>query len=70
MMFIIFLIHYQKGFFPEFWDEEKVPAKVRDFVNRIIPDKYKTGKYVSERGRILVKEEYTTPDKILNRSFF
>ena len=70
-------VHYffntltRKGFFPEFWDEDKVPQKVREFVNRVVPEKYKSGEYVSERGRILVNDEYLTPDYILkNDQFF
>ena len=70
-------IHYfintitKKGFFPEFWTEPEIPEKVRDFFNRIVPDKYKSGKYISERGRILVTEEYMLPNEILkNDPFF
>ncbi len=65
-------VHYffntltKKGFFPEFWTDDEVPEKIREFVRRIIPEKYaKEGKYVSERGRILVNDEYMTPDWIL-----
>jgi serine/threonine protein kinase len=70
-------VHYffntltKKGFFPEFWEESCIPDKVRQFVNRIIPDKFKDGDLVSERGRILINEEYLTPDEILkNDPFF
>jgi|UniRef100_A0A6C0HXG2 hypothetical protein len=65
-------IHYffntltKKGFFPEFWTKDEIPEKIRDFVKRIIPEKYsKESEFVSDRGRILVNEEYTTPDYIL-----
>jgi hypothetical protein len=65
-------IHYffntltKKGFFPEFWVDDIVPDKIKDFVKRIIPEKFsKEGKYVSDRGRILSNEEYMTPDWIL-----
>ena len=64
-------IHYffntftKKGFFPEFWTDDHIPVKIRDFVNRILPDKYRKGNKVSERGRILVDDEYLTPDEIL-----
>ena len=65
-------IHYffntftKKGFFPEFWTDDAVPEKIREFVHRIIPEKYaKEGKYVTDRGRILVNDEYMTPDYIL-----
>jgi serine/threonine protein kinase len=61
----------RKGFFPEFWEEACIPEKVKDFVNRIIPKKFKDGNLVSERGRILIDEEYLTPDEILkNDPFF
>lgn len=69
-------IHYffstltRKGFFPEFWTAEEIPQKVKDFVKRILPDKYISGKYVSERGRILVNDEYLIPDEILKTDSF
>ena len=70
-------IHYfintliRKGFLPEIMTSDKVPDKVKEFINRVVPEKYQTGKYVSERGRILVKDEYLTPDEILkNDPFF
>jgi len=69
-------VHYffntltRKGFFPEFWTEPCIPDKVKEFINRIIPDKFKDGDLVSERGRILVDEEYLTPDEILKNDPF
>lgn len=70
-------IHYffntlsRKGFFPEFNTAPEIPDKVKEFVNRIVPDKYKSGKMVSDRGRILVTDEYLTPDEIIkNDKFF
>ena len=56
-----------KGFFPEFWTEGVVPDKIRDFVHRVIPNKYMgvETKYVAKRGRLLVNDEYLTPDYIL-----
>jgi hypothetical protein len=64
-------VHYffntltRKGFFNEFWKENIVPTKIKDFINRIVPNKYKSGKYVSERGRLLDNNEYITPDYII-----
>lgn len=65
-------IHYffntltKKGFFPEFWTDEAIPEKIREFVKRVVPEKYaKEGKYVTDRGRILINDEYMTPDYIL-----
>lgn len=70
-------VHYffntltRKGFFPEFWTEPEIPEKVKEFVNRIVPEKYKSGKLTSEKGRILVNDEYLIADEILkNDQFF
>jgi len=70
-------IHYflntlvRKGFFPEFWTASEIPEKVKEFVRRIVPEKFQSGKLVSERGRILINDEYLTPDEILkNDQFF
>jgi len=62
---------YRKGFFPEFLTAPEIPDKVKNFVRRIVPEKYATGKYVSERGRILINDEYIIPDDIIkNDPFF
>jgi serine/threonine protein kinase len=70
-------IHYfintliRKGFLPEILTASEVPSKVKEFINRVVPEKYQSGKLVSERGRILIKDEYMTPDDILkNDPFF
>jgi serine/threonine protein kinase len=70
-------IHYflntfvRKGFFPEFWDAPEISKQVKDFVKRIVPDKYTTGPNIAERGRLLVNDEFITPDQILkNDPFF
>jgi len=63
-------VHYffntltRKGFFPDFWTSDYVPKKIKEFVKRIVPDKYKT-KNTSERGRLLANDEYLIPDEIL-----
>ena len=77
-------IHYffntlvRKGFFPDFFDgtEENgktvhyVPDEVKDFVKRIVPEKYRTGKYVYEKGRININDEFLTADEILKTDVF
>lgn len=70
-------IHYffntliMKGFFPQFMEDDCVAQEAKDFVNRIVPTKYRKGKYVAERGRILVNTEYMLPNDILkNDPFF
>jgi hypothetical protein len=56
----------KKGFFPEFWTDDAIPEKIREFFKRVVPEKYaKEGKYVTDRGRILINDEYTTPDYLL-----
>ena len=69
-------IHYflntftKKGFFPEFWEVPEISKQIKDFVNRVVPDEYKEGDKIAERGRLLVKEEFTTPDEILKTDVF
>ena len=69
-------IHYflntlvRKGFFPEFWEIPEISKQVKDFFKRVIPPQYKDGPNVAERGRLLVNEEYITPDQILKTDPF
>ena len=55
----------KKGFFPEFMTDGHIPKEAKDFVNRIVPNKYKDGKYIAKRGRILIDDEYLTPNNVL-----
>ena len=66
-------IHYffntliKKGFCQEIMTNDNVPNEVKEFINRVVPKKYqKTGTdYVHKRGRIIINDEYTTPDDLL-----
>jgi len=49
---------------------EEIPQEAKDFVDRIVPNKYKEGRYVHKRGRILINDEYFTPDEILKKDPF
>lgn len=69
----------KKGFFPEFWEAKQIHHSVKQFVKDIIPDKYANSKpdsqegdvqLVTDRGRILLNDEYTTPFKILSEHKF
>ena len=46
-------IHYffntltKKGFFPQFWTEPEIPQRIKDFVRRVIPEKFRKGEKVS-----------------------
>lgn len=55
----------REEFLPKFTKAPEVPKEVREFISRIVPDKYKSGKNIAERGRILINKEYTTPDEVL-----
>jgi hypothetical protein len=59
-----------KAFFPKFMTDPIIPQAAKDFVNRMVPNKFKKGKYVSERGRILVNNEYLIPDEVLKSDKF
>lgn len=60
----------RKGFFPQFMIDTKINQEVKDFVNRVVPLKYQSGRSVHKRGRILVNDEYTTPDRIIKTDPF
>ena len=61
----------RKGFIPDFWEIEQIPKAVKDFFERIVPEKYRIGDNVAERGRLLVNDEYAIPDDVLiNDPFF
>lgn len=70
-------IHYffntltKKGFLPQIYESQQVPVKVKQFFRRVVPEHLSKGDIVTERGRILINEEYTTPkDLLLNDIFF
>jgi Protein tyrosine and serine/threonine kinase len=60
----------KKGFFPEFIEDPIVPQEAKDFVNRIIPQKYQYGEFVTKRGRILINHEHLIPEEILKTDKF
>ena len=60
----------KKGFFPQFMTEDKIPKEAREFWERIIPQKYRGGKYIHKRGRILTNDEYLLPDDVLRKDPF
>lgn len=60
----------RKGFLPQILTSEKIPQAVKDFIKRVVPDEYRDGAMVTEKGRVLVDTEYTTPAKLLKDPFF
>lgn len=65
-------IHYffstltSERFFPQFNEPNIVPEKIKNFIHRVIPEKYRLGsENVNPKGRILVNDEYTTPYKLI-----
>lgn len=64
-------VHYffntliKKGFFPGLVSGNNVFPEIKDFIDRILPPKFRDGKYVTKKGRILMNKEYITPEKIL-----
>lgn len=73
-------IHYffntliKKGFFPELLTDSSISKDVKNFINRIVPPKFQRpdGEVtISDRGRILINDEYAIPNDILqNDPFF
>lgn len=64
-MHYFFNTFIKKGFFPQFMAEKCVPKEAKEFVSRIVPKKYQKGVHVHKRGRILISQEYKTPEEVL-----
>ena len=69
-MHYFFNTFIRKGFFHYFLTSEHIPDEARDFVARIVPRKFRNGKYVHERGRILVNHEYILPVNVLQNDVY
>ena len=70
-------IHYffntliRKGFFPQILTESCIPREVKEFIDRVIPKKYRDSEeFIHEKGRILINDEYVTPDELLKKDKF
>ena len=60
----------RNGFVPDIMNHKLVPYQVSDFIKRIIPDEYRSGKNVTEKGRLLLSIEYLTADEIISQDPF
>ena len=67
-------IHYffntliRKGFFPQILTDPIIPKELKEFINRVLPVKYREeSNFIHEKGRILINDEYLTPDEILKK---
>jgi serine/threonine protein kinase len=70
-MHYFFNTFIRKGFFPQIMTEDWVDIEVKKFIKRLLPKKYQKGRHVAKRGRLLVDDEYLTPDHVLqNDPFF
>jgi len=65
-------IHYffntliRKGFFPQILTDSNIPLELKQFIDRILPYKYRADPlFVHDKGRILINDEYLTPEQIL-----
>lgn len=69
-MHYFFNTFIKRGFFHQFMEDSSIPIEAKEFVDRVVPKKYQSGKYVSKKGRILKTDEYTTPDIVLRTDPF
>ena len=69
-------IHYffntltRKGFIPDLLTNKYISYKVKKFISRIVPEKYKKIPNVAERGRLLINDEYLTANQIISSDPF
>lgn len=59
-----------KGFFPKFMTDSHIPKEAQEFVKRIVPNKYRKGKDIDKKGRILINTEYKTPNYVIKTDPF
>ena len=57
------LIH--KGFVPQIMKDSNVPEELIDFIERVIPTKYRTTEYCNAHGRLIKDIEYMSPQGII-----
>lgn len=58
-------------FLPELiTDTKHVPHEVPEFISRVVPKQYRSGVRVAKKGRILVDDEFTTPQKLIETDEF
>jgi hypothetical protein len=57
----------QKGFIGGFMSDSSIPVEVKEFIKRIVPDKYRglDKANVHERGRLIPNDEYLIPNDVL-----
>lgn len=60
----------KKGFCPEILTSPLVPDDVKQFINGVVPQQYKDGSKVTEKGRLLVDTEYLIPEEMILDPFF
>ena len=60
----------KKGFVPNIMTWDFVPTEIKNIIRKIVPEEYWTGKNVTEKGRILLDVEYTTPYKLITEDDF
>jgi hypothetical protein len=60
----------KKDYFPELMTDECIPKEVVDFIDRVVPSKFRDGENISIGGRILNNNEYVIPEKILKNDIF
>ena len=57
----------KKGFLSELITEPNVPNEVIEFIDRVLPKKYRVGEYTTPSGRFLGNNEFILPADILQR---
>lgn len=60
----------RKGFLVDLMELDTVPQELKDFINRVVPEELRSDN-CTDRGRLLIDNEHTTPDILLkNDDFF
>jgi len=58
------------NFIPELTKNNLIPIEVKDFIKRVLPPKFRKEPFSNDKGRLMVNQEFVTPEKILKEDIF
>jgi hypothetical protein len=67
---VLLALDFEQTYWRRFLANAILFEEVKEFVKRVVPDKYTSGKLVSEKGRVLSNDEFLTADEILKNDVF
>lgn len=68
---IHFFFYTLEMFLSKVWNNKYIDQETLNFVDDVVPKKYKSAKYATDKGRLLINDEYITPLYLIeNHKYF